>query len=120
MRQFVLDSNEAAFRVTGFENANDAADECVVKRMEHGFEPVRINRAGRCLVEWNEKLKAEKLWLWRYEQAVEEGKRIAREQEEADRKDREAEELREAAAKEADRERRKTRFMGSFNDLKWL
>lgn len=71
-------------------------------------------------MDWAAELRAEVQRLRQHELAIEEEKRVAREREEAERQEREAEELREAAAKEADRERRKAHFMGSFNDLKWL
>ena len=79
VRVWIVDSNEAGFRRSGVENCEELADELLAKRLEHGFEPVRINRAGRCLVDWNEKLKEEKVWLSRYGLAVEDGKRVARE-----------------------------------------
>ena len=93
VRQFpVFDSVEADFRRTGVATCEEEADELGAKRAEHGFEPVRINRAGRCLVDWNEKLKAEKAWLYHPSLAVEDGERVAREQklaEEQERKERE-------------------------------
>jgi hypothetical protein len=55
-----------------------------------------------------------------YEQAIEESKHLEREQEEAERKEREAEEQRRVAAEEADRERRKSRILGSFSKIKWI
>lgn len=96
------------------------ADELLVWRAKLGFDPVRINRAGRCLQDWKAMLAAEKHWLRLHQSSIEQGKQVAKEQEEAERKESEAEELREAAAKEADRKRRKSRFMGSFSGLKWL
>lgn len=105
----VFDSVEADFRRMREETLGYEADELVLERSQHGFAPVRINRAGRCLTDWNVKIKEEKAWLHNYKLAVEEGKRVAREQEEAEEKEREAE-----------RERRKAHFVSSFGSLKWL
>lgn len=106
------DSLEADFRATGVETKDDWADELMVKRAEHGSGYVRINRAGRCLVDWTDALKAERNWLQLYERAVEQGKQIAKEQEDLERKEKEAE-------KEAEKERKKARFMGSFGKIAW-
>lgn len=141
VRVFIVDSNEAGFRSSRIENCEELAEELLAKRVEHGFEPVRINRAGRCLVDWNVKLKEEKIWLYRYGLAAEDGKRVAREQREAEdeerreREERENAEVRRLVIEEAERwvrdvevpkreererERRKAQFMGSFKGLKWL
>jgi hypothetical protein len=89
----------------------------LLKRVEHGFEPVRIHRTGRCLQDWKVMLEAEKHWLRVYESAIEQAKQLAREQEEAEREEREMEELLRAEAEEAEKERKKARFMGSFKKL---
>jgi hypothetical protein len=121
VRQFeVFDSLEADFRATGVMTRNELADELMLKRVHHGFNYLRINRAGRCLVDWMDALIFEQNWLALYEQVIEDSKRLEREQQEAERKEREAEELRRAAAEEADRERRKSRFMGSFGNIQWI
>lgn len=121
MRQFeVFDSLEADFRATGVMTRNELADELMLKRVHHGLPYLRIKRAGRCLVDWMDALIKEQNCLALYEQAIEESKHLEREQEEAERKEREAEELRRAAAEEGDRERRKSRLLGSFSKIKWI
>ena len=120
VRQMELfDSLEADFRATGVETKNEWADDLMVKRVELGFGYVRIDRAGRCLAVWADALRAEMSWQQAYERAIEQGKRVAEEQKEAERQEREAAELRRAAVEEAEKERKKARFMGSFGKLQW-
>lgn len=130
----IINSNEAAFRRTCEEVGEELASELLMKRAGYGMEPVRINRAGRCLTVWREELREEKEWLDEYPLMSEEDKRFSREADarlRREEKEREAEKLRRAAAEEeerkkreaveeADRERRKAQFTASFGNLKWF
>lgn len=135
MRAFkCFNSLEADFRRTREETGEELASELLMKRAGYGMEPVRINRAGRCLTVWKEELREEKEWLDEYPLMSEEDKRFSREADERlrrEQKEQEAEELRRAAAEEeerkkreameeADKERRKAKFMASFGGLKWF
>ena len=78
-------------------------------------------------MDWNDAIKAEREWLRVFEESDEANQRLIREQVEAERKEfaeRREEELKRAvereAEEEADRERRKSRFMGSFDKIKWI
>ena len=130
----VFDSNEADFRRTREELGEELASELLMKRAGYGMEPVRINRAGRCLTVWKEELREEKEWLDEYPLMSEEDQRFSREADarlRREQREREAEEQRRAAAEEeerkkreaveeADRERRKAQFTASFGGLKWF
>lgn len=124
MRQFTLfDSVEADFRATSVEMAEERADELCAKRLEYGLRYKHIWRSGRCLMDWNDLLRAEREWLHAFEEADEDGKRLLGEEVEA-----EHEELMEqnrqarkrAVEREAEEERRKSRFMGSWSKIKWI
>jgi hypothetical protein len=121
VRQFtVFDSLEADFRATGFEMAAERANELCAKRLKHGLGYRCIGRYRRCLVDWNDELKAEREWLRVFEESDETSQRLIREQQEAERREfaeRQEETMKRAVEEE---QRRKSRFLGSFGRIKWI
>jgi predicted metal-dependent phosphoesterase TrpH len=116
---WIVDSNEAGFRAASTQVCEEWADKLSAIRAAHGFANARINRAG-CLENWTDQLRAEENWLRASKADLAEREHLAREQVEKERSQREAEQLRLAAEEEADAEKKKARFLGSFSRLKWL